>query len=509
MTTTDADREAPAVMHDVSRKMAKGAAWMLALRLADRGLGLVSTMILARLLVPEDFGLVAMATVLLGMVEIMSTFSFDLALIQNQKTERRHYDTAWTFNVIFGAATSVVFSALALPAAHFFGDPRVESIVYVLAAGAFVQGFLNIGVIAFRKDLDFRKEFTLLAVQKLIAIGFTLALAYALRSYWALVLGIVTSKAIGVLMSYAMHPYRPRFGLGGARDLMRFSSWMLLNNIVMFAAIKGYDLIMGRIAGAQGLGLYSVAYEISNLPTTEVIFPVSRAMFPGFSRLAHDAGRLRTVFLRVAALTALITVPAGAGIAVLAEPVVRLLLGDQWMQATTLIRILAIYGVMRALLSGTGDVYLALGVPRLVALANLPHLLVGWPLMIYLFDRYGIEGAAWAVLCASAFGMTLNISLVLRVLHLRPSELAGCYWRPLAAVAGMLLAVNGLMQLWPPAESNAVLALQLGAYTLAGAAMFGGTILALWIASQRPDGAERVLMDRFGPRKLVPVIGNG
>lgn len=507
--TVDRAEGLHAAMDDVSRKMARGAAWMMAVRLADRGLGLVSTMILARLLVPQDFGLIAMATALLGMIEIMSAFSFDLALIQNQNAERRHYDTAWTFNVLFGAFTGIVLAVLAIPAARFFEDARVEPIVYCLAAAAFAQSFQNIGIVAFRKELDFRKEFLLLALQKLIAVAVTLILAYVMRNYWALVIGMLTSRLASVLVSYWIHPYRARFSLAGSRELMRFSSWMLLNNIAVFAAVKGYDFIVGRLAGAHGLGLYSVAYEISNLPTTELVFPISRAIFPGFSKLARDPQRLRTAFLRVAALTALVTFPAGAGIAVLAEPLVRLLLGAQWLEAAPLIQILAIYGVSRTLHAGTGDVYLALGVHRVIALINLPHVLVGWPMMIYLYARYGIEGAAWSVLCASAIGVALNVAIILRVLELRWSELAGCYWRPLAAVAVMLLVVNGLMRLWPPAAGTGMLALQVAAYALAGAGTFCGALLLLWIASRRPDGAERVLLDRFAPGKLVSFAGNG
>jgi lipopolysaccharide exporter len=509
MRAMNTGQEVRTAMEDVSRKMARGAAWMVAVRLADRGLGLVNTMILARLLVPQDFGLVAMATALLGMIEIMSAFSFDLALIQNRKADRRHYDTAWTFNVLFGAFTGVVLAVLAVPAAHFFSDPRVEAIVYVLAAAAFMQSFQNIGIVAFRKELDFRKEFILLALQKAVAVVATLILAYALRNYWALVIGILISKVASVAVSYWIHPYRARFSLAASRELMRFSSWMLLNNMVVFAAVKGYDFIIGRLAGAHGLGLYSVAYEISNLPTTELVNPVSRAIFPGFSKLTDDPGRLRTAFLRVAALAALITFPAGAGIAALAEPLVHLLLGAQWMQAAPLIQILAIYGVMRALHAGTGDVYLALGVHRVIALINLPHMLVGWPVMIYLYGKYGIEGAAWSVLCASAVGVALNVAIILRVLELKVSDLVGCYWRPLVAVAAMLLVVNGLTRLWPPAASTGALALQVTAYVLAGAVTFGGTLLMLWIASQRPDGAERVLLDRLAPRKLVSFAGNG
>src|SRR5437588_10320952 len=114
---------------DVNQKMAKGAAWMISSKVSERLIGLASTMFLARLLIPADFGLVAIGTAILSVLEILSSFSFDLVLIQNQQAERRHYDTAWTFNLIFGMANAMILAVLAKPCAAFFVEPRVETII--------------------------------------------------------------------------------------------------------------------------------------------------------------------------------------------------------------------------------------------------------------------------------------------------------------------------------------------------------------------------------------------
>src|SRR4030088_3296938 len=136
-------------MQSIGKKMAKGAAWLMLFTVLQRCLGLVSTIILARLLIPADFGLVAMGTAIFAGLEIVSTFSFDLALIQNQKGERKHYDTAWTFTVIFASVNAIAMAALAIPVAAFFGEPRLVWIMYALALCALVSGFDNIGVVAF------------------------------------------------------------------------------------------------------------------------------------------------------------------------------------------------------------------------------------------------------------------------------------------------------------------------------------------------------------------------
>ena len=143
----------PAVPLDLGRRMAKGAAWMIALRIAVRGVGVVSMIILARLLVPADFGLVAIATALAGALAAMSEFGFQVALIQNQAADRRHYDTAWTLGLIRGFVVAGALVIAAGPLAAMFSDPRLEPILLLLAGSAIVLAFENIGVVDFRKEV--------------------------------------------------------------------------------------------------------------------------------------------------------------------------------------------------------------------------------------------------------------------------------------------------------------------------------------------------------------------
>src|SRR5205809_4367371 len=121
------------LMQDINQKMARGAAWMVFFKITDRSIGLLSTMILARLLVPADFGLVAMATAIITMLELLGSFSFDLALIQNQQAEPKNYNTAWTFNVLYAAGSACTLLILALPVAHFYGEPRLRYVMPALA----------------------------------------------------------------------------------------------------------------------------------------------------------------------------------------------------------------------------------------------------------------------------------------------------------------------------------------------------------------------------------------
>jgi lipopolysaccharide exporter len=169
-------------VQNIDRAMTKGALWMILARLGDRSLGLVSTVVLVRLLAPSDFGLIAMGMSIIAVCELIGQLGFDMALIQNRHAGRKHYDTAWTFNVIFAGVTSIGLLLLAVPAAKFYGEPRLTPIVLFLALGSLISSFENIGVIAFRRDLQFSKEFGFIFGKKLASFAITIPLALIVPS---------------------------------------------------------------------------------------------------------------------------------------------------------------------------------------------------------------------------------------------------------------------------------------------------------------------------------------
>lgn len=486
-------------MSNLNRKMAKGASWLILFRLLDRGIGFVSTLILARLLMPADFGLIAMAMSILALVAMLSTFSFDIALIQNANAERRHYDTAWTFNIIFGFANALALIALALPVASFYHEPRLVSIMMVIAATCFVQGFGNIGVVAFQKDLALHKEFVFGLAKRMVGFFVTVALAYFLRSYWALIVATLVSSIVGVALSYYMHPFRPRLSLLGRQDLFHFSKWLLLNNLLVSLTHRAPDFVIGKVAGPASLGLYTVAYEISNLPTTELVFPISRAVFPAYSKMAGDLAQLRQGFLDVLSVILLVTVPAGIGIVVLAEPFVHVLLGAKWAAAVPLIKVLGIFGVLRASGSNIGGVYLALGRPRLQTYQALVFLGVLFPGLVWLTGAYGAIGASYAVLLAAAVQVPVGFAMVMTQINLHLKSVLAVMWRPVAAASIMACAVSsvsGSLVLLGGLAPN--YSLQLATLVPFGAVVYAVSVFGLWFVSGRAIGGESKLLSMAG-----------
>lgn len=477
-------------------KMATGAAWMILLRVVERGIGFVSTIILARLLVPEDFGVVAMAMSVYAALEIMTTFSFDLALIQNRNATRVHYDTAWTFNVLFGLGLAIALIAMAWPTAAFYGDERVAPVMVALASTALIRGFDNIGIVQFQRDLMLSQEFKLGLGRKLAGFVVTTICAFAWQSYWALIAGMVAQRVVSVAMTYAFHPFRPRFSLAAKDELLSYSKWLALNNIVLFVMHRANDFIVGHQAGPTALGAYNISYEVANLPTSELVFPISRALFPGYSAIADDRPQLKSLYMQVLSLIAWFSIPISAGMALLAEPLVLVLLGEKWRMTIPLIQVLVVFGVLRSLTSSSGNVYLAVGKTSTITTMSLLFLALMVPMSLVATARWGALGAAYAVAIAACIQFMVLARDIAGILNISGLEFFAGLWRPLAGSTLMALLVwqfDGLLQSHGyHAIARLVLGIGVGATTYLAVVALG------WRVAGRPSGTESYLVGLAG-----------
>ncbi|MGI9494171.1 MAG: oligosaccharide flippase family protein, partial [Geminicoccaceae bacterium] len=371
-----------------------------------------------------------------------------------------------------------------------------------------LAGFQNIGVVDFRKTLNFRKDFVFMASEKLVAVVVSVGLALLFRNYWALVGGIVISKLWRVMVSYAMHPFRPRLSLAEWRSLFAFTKWLLLQNIFFFLRNRIDRIVIAKGLGAASLGLYTIAFDLANLVTSELMAPIRRALLPGFAKLAEEESKVKSMFLEVFGLTLWLGAPIAIGMGLLALPLVKVLLGESWLPAVPIIQMLAIAGFIALLSSCSHPIFLALNRPKLLAGLNglqvallIPGLLIGTV-------GHGLLGAALAVVFAQLITALADITIMLRLLKLRPSALGVVAWRSLAALAMMAVTVHALMRLWPGHETwSAEMGLLLGAVALGGV-VYVGVSLLLWRLFAEGQGPERHLVRQI--RQRIPGwSGNG
>lgn len=480
--------------HASGKQIAKGAAWLMGFKLLDKSIGLISTLVLVRVLTPSDFGLVAMAMAVVALLELMGAFGFDSALIQRQDTARSHFDTAWTFNVMFGVAIALLLVVVAVPAAAFYREPRLELMLPVLAIGAVVGGFENIGTVAFRKELNFRMEFIYLLIKRVAVFVVVVTLALTLRSFWALIFATIAGKVIAVGISYLLHPYRPRFSLAARGDLFNFSKWLFISNLIQFLHSRSTDFILGRTVGSYGLGVYNLAAEIAAMPSTELIAPLNRAVYPAYAQLAKARDKLVSRFLEVYGLISLLAFPVAVGLFCLSDLVVALLLGPQWTDAVPILQILGLCGLLSALQGNMYVVMSAMGKPKANTMLSASLLAVSLPVVIWASLQYGMLGAAYAHFVAALLGYAGIVFVFRRVVGISVRQLASVIWRPLLASCGMAVMLNAgeafaIDQRWPWSDFIALVF-----FVSFGAVCYAVLLLFLWAAMGHPNGVELSLL---------------
>ena len=480
----------------IASRTVLGAAWMVAWRMVTRGLGLLSTLVLARLLVPSDFGLVAIATTFAAAVDSLSELGLQAALLRRPDDDPALYDTAWTMQAIRGLGTGVVIALGAAWAGDWFGDGRLTPLLLVLGGVAAVAGFDNISVVRFQRDLRFDMEFRLLFAPRLLQFLLATGAAFALRSYWALVVGVVAGRLARTAMTYWVQPYRPCFSLARWRDLAGFSFWSWASSMAGMAWERSDAFVLGPALGAGQLGSFLLSTEIGLLPTSELVGPAGRALYAGVAA-ARNRGA-DTVALAVPLMAALLmlVLPVGIGISATAGYLVAGLLGPAWEVGRPVIAIAALLCLLTPMTFVSATVLSAAGHVKqnFWAMAGATALRV-----FALWCVAGTRRLDWAALTVCGV-VACEASLLLLQLA-RCGRLA---WREAlpgavrtlaagSAVAGVLW-LSGLG--WRGVETPALVAL------LVGGAIGLGCILgcaavqsALWLAAGRPAGPERVVFD--------------
>lgn len=475
----------------ILKKTIRGAGWTIAWRVATRLLGTINTLILARLLLPGDFGLVALATGFAQTILAFSSLGVTEAVIRAKSQTRELYDTAFTLNVIRGAVTSLVVILCAYPVAGFFNDARLAPVLLVIAACYFVSSCENIGTVEYFRDFAFNKEFRLRLLPRLAGVAVTIGTGLAWRDHWALVAGIATVQILGTAMGYAMHPYRPRLGLKAWSQLAGFSFWSWAIAVATMIRDRVDAFVVGRVLGLTQLGIYTLGSEIATMATYELAAPVGRASFAGFAAESRAGQETSGTYLRILASVTLVLLPIGAGVSLVAGPLVEILFGEKWALAADVVRVLGLAGVASALGTITSSLLTVHGILRpgfVIIVMSAGLRAAGAIVLVHLF---GLAGAALAQAVAFLVENVAFLAVAFRRFDIRARDFLAMIWRGLlatSAMAAVLLGAHFGEDTMAPVRSL------LEAVPL-GAMIYGAVLLGTWMASGRPAGAEADLLE--------------
>lgn len=485
----------------------RGVVWMGITRVVVNAIGLISAVVLARLLMPEDFGLVALASAAAAIFTAISELSLSKALVQHADPQADHFHTVWTMNAIRGLLLALVIVALGPLAAYFYGDPRLAAVMAGFAVGSLVSGLINPQLALFERRLEFRQWILLSGGEKLAGFVASTVVAVIYHSYWALVVGTVTSQAIRVVVSYLLIPYRPTVRLNRYRELLSFSIWLTFGQCIQAISWRADPLLLGAFLPTKVVGYFGMGSRVSNLVVTESLQPVMEVLFPGFVQIRNDPDRLRQAYLRAQGMLCLVALPIGFGFAAVSKPFVMVFLGEQWLPILPVIRVFAIASVVERL-HQLNAIALAEGHTKALFQRDLRGFLMRMPLMLaglVLGPIFGV-GALIGALIGHSFSAIintfLNMRLVSSISSVTMSEQSGQIVRPAIAAAVMWLGVAYASSTVLAAQSPIVVLLTGG---LIGAFLYFLLLSALWRASGSRAGAEQEALSllRGGLTKVV------
>lgn len=479
---------------DGRRALVLGTFWSVAMRWSVKLLGLLSTFVLARILTPGDYGMVGMAMLVVGLTEVLVDFGAGTALMREPDASRSFIDSAWTLGAIQGLIVGTLLALAAPLAGLYFQEPRVVAVIWIIAPCIAIGSFGNIGVTLARKQLNFALEFRFTLLGKFIGVAVTIAAALLLRDYRALVIGIVAGYLSGLVLSYLMHPYRPRWCVAEFGAMWNFSKWLLISGIGQFGVRKIDEIAAGRLGDVAQFGVYSVGADIGQMLTGEIGPPINRALLPTLSALQSDPQRMRQAALKTLAVVATVVLPLGAGMALVAQPATAVLLGDKWAAAAQFIAVFALIGAVRVLTGPIPVLLLVMGHSRLQAANTWIEFAVFLAAAALLVPSFGFIGLAYArlvaaVVIASAYFISGRLYAALRF-----GDYVKAIWRPAVGVA-LMAAV--LLLLFTAVDSGSAPVRELSMRIGVGAFVYIGWIAASWWSVGRPDGIERMVFDRI------------
>lgn len=471
----------------------KGTLLTVSIRWMDRFVGLVSTFVLARLLTPEDFGIVAIASLAVNLANIFLSLGVNVSLIKIKDTNQDHFDTAWTIRFIQCLVTTIVLFLLSQPIALYFHDQRSVAVLYALAFLPLLTSFENIGIVEFHKGMHFNSEFRFLVLRRLIGFFITIFFAWYLHSYWALVIGSLATVAVGVLLSYILHPMRPKFSLSKWKEIFSISQWMFFKSTGDYLQQNLQNFFVARWEVSSVLGAFSMASAISVMPTEELLAPFNRVLFPAFSKCQSDHNELKKLFLLAQGLQALIAMPAAVGLAMVAREVVPLTLGPEWLGAIPFIQVLALVSVFEALTKSCDCVMLVLGSIRTNVFVLFFQIIVFFVLAVLFYAHKTAFEISLLRLYVSFVGMIMTFILFLRIFSIVSFfDVLNNSFRP---VIGALFMAFVLFMIENSIHYSSLSMLVIKVFF--GAIAYISVVLLLWIVFKMPIGAESYVIARI------------
>jgi len=457
-----------------------------------------SLFVLARLLTPKDFGLIAMVTAVTGFVLMFKDMGLSMATIQRAEINHRQISTLFWINVAISLGIMMLTAAIAPAIAWFYGEPRLTGITLALAGVFIFGGFAVQHQALLRRQMSFASLalIDIVSMSTGIATGIISALCGA--GYWALVLmqlGTAVATTIGVWLACGWRPSLPVRN-SGVRSLLAFGRNLTSFNVVNYFARNLDNILIGRFWGAQSLGLYSRAYSLLMLPLMQINAPISAVAIPALSHLQNEPKRYRDYYLKAISLIAFVTMPGIMFMIIMSKDIIRVVLGEQWINASRIFSILGISALIQPILNTTGWLYVSIGrTDRMFKWGMVSSVIIVISFIVGL--PFGVIGVATCYTICALLLFVPGLSYACKATPIDVPSIAKVLW-PTAIATVVVGVVLGLFRVMLPTLS--VGALGLGVSFIVAIVVFL-TVLCMLTRGLKPVSDIAALLVHLFPRR--------
>ncbi len=453
-----------------------GAGWTVSSRLGGRAIDFVTVLVLARVLTPADFGLMALATTLISILDTILEAPLSQALTRLKVLERAHFDTAFTLGLLRGLILSLVVLIAAWPFATFFHEPRLIGLVALLALGPSARSLYSPAMVVFVRELRLGRAFSADICGKIIAATSAITLSHLGAGYWAIAASSVISSVVPTIISYVLAPYLPRLTLSKFSDFASFLGWFSCSQVVAAFSYQVDRVMLGALVSKADLGRYTMAGDLAVLPTQSFVGPAMQPLMAAFSSIVDDEERVRSAYLKASRFTMMAVLPICVGMSLTADLTVSVLLGPQWSQTAVYLKWLALATALTAYIQPLYSLALAQNRAKVIFKISLIEFFVKSVLIGVGLYWFSLMGAVVARGVTSVIMFMVTLVVAKEVAGIQILREVHNLWRPALACAVMAVVVHLVRLKLDLAVAQPVLELALiGAV---GAATYAAALLA-------------------------------
>ncbi|MDP5134049.1 MAG: oligosaccharide flippase family protein [Paraglaciecola sp.] len=392
----------------LAKKVASSASLVFIVRLFQRSIGVISLLILARLLTPQDFGVVAIATMLVFLFDTLSEGGTQQYIIQKKSIDEHDVITAWTISILSKLALFIALLLAAPAIANFLNAPEADQAIRVMALLLPISAFASPQLFIHRRDLEYGLISKILIIERVVSFAVTIVLALILQNYWAMILGTLASYLCKTLLSHFYAPFPLKFSLSRLKDQKNFSLWMLLRSLLGYVRAEFDILFVGKLYGADQLGGFSLMRNLSYLPSREIIAPVSNIFLASFSEIKRRGDAIGDHIVVVLTILLFAIIPIIGYLNVFNQELVATFLGEQWLPFSHLLPLLSLFTITFAVSTFAQQGLIANGDVKLLSIYEMVTLGTLLALFVFFFSGSLEEFIAYRILFAFiALGLLL------------------------------------------------------------------------------------------------------